>query len=389
MRWGRFFRDLVVQNIGTKIMALLLAIVLYVFVDQQGQETSQVGELTLHFVFDDTNASQYLLLDDQIKLTDLGLKGRREQVVPLARELNQLKRRTIVVTARVLQLVRDDFRIPLSIKLLRAAAILPDEVDIEGELPPAAIEFDTLVRRKMVLRLKRDRNKLTIPKDSNYVPDDGGELVAPRLERETTEVMLVGPQSAFRDDSSELLVELPSFPEVFKAFQAPEPTETVKADGIDWAGSGLQTGLTQHMKIDGEPAETFARNLRLQFNVRERLRPVTQTMDIVLIGELPKGRKLADYTFQGVGGSASTLTSSHLEQGKGPVRINRPGTVLLEQLEKLKLLVDLSAAEFYDEGDSLRVPAYLWMNPPDFDLLGRNLLVMDEGRFLLSYTKKP
>lgn len=387
MKFARTLVRLVTGNAGTKFMALLLALVLYVFVDQQNQETLTISELTLRFVLDEENARHFLLLDDQIALTDLQIKGQRERVAPLARELNQAKLRRILITPRMLRIVRNGFRIPLSTKLLREAAILPPEVEIAGEIPRAEVEFAELARRRMTLAIKPDQEERLGVTGENlaYVPANG-DVVEPRIVRDERTVEVVGPADAFRDDSERLLVLVPDFSEIFRNLRDPEPRMLAPVAGIDWAASGLGVAYLEHVRIDGTPAALFGDKLELSFGVRPHPKVETVDVEILFLGALPDGLDLDQYQFQGVSGGGQTLVSAHLERGRGPVRIERPRTMLPSDLERLKLAVDLAGAEV--DGAELRVPAYLMTTPPDYNLLEQVRLVLQDSAFRLSYTRK-
>ena len=76
MKW---LLGLVTSHLGTKLMALVLAIVLYAFV-HQGLSAEREFDLRLRFVLDPSLDKDYVLMTPRVDVNGLVLQGLREKL---------------------------------------------------------------------------------------------------------------------------------------------------------------------------------------------------------------------------------------------------------------------------------------------------------------------
>jgi len=300
---SQFFRGLLTGNFVSKVVSLLLATVLFVFVQQSISDTQTIEELTIRFELAPSEQAGWVLNNDTVVLKNLRVSGLRKD---LAVEIGSLRRDEFIVTKIVTRRFREKYRgereVPIRIdaELLRAENI-PWEIgeDFQLELKRAGIlsierKRDVTFRPTLSPELKE---YLALDEASQFRATDGGlqvqiEWVQPNGEPITT-ISIGGPTSLLppkieaSDEALPLYIKIGKLSETLRGRTLLQARAPIRIAQIDWAASGISA--PNRLSVRAPIAESTASlsEQTLNFRCGLRLRPIKLSVTLPLTFSIP------------------------------------------------------------------------------------------------------
>jgi hypothetical protein len=357
--WGLF-----AHHIGTKILSLLLAVLLFVFVQQSGRGETVIAEITLRFKLSEELQADYVLLDSEVRLSEVRIQGKRSVIEEVAREYALDNTREVTITRAFLGTHARGNRIEITSRLIRD--IESRQIDVVAGLDGQRIRFDDKVQRAYEVVLAPDQaDKLRLGKDSPYLPmEEDSDSVSVSFSIE--EVLIEGPSSAFTSSNQkQLLIRIP---DLDKALRNKQPADDglvelpVTTDGghVDWVPSGINPDLTGYLVlIDGTREMTdrvFESALQLEFHVRAQV--VSKSLDVGIVVRQSLG---GDFDVLGRDVLSNLMNENDLQKRKVNLPLRMPAALAerLEELGKnLVLVIDVTRGHETETGE-FEVPLYL------------------------------
>lgn len=359
--WG-----VLAHHIGTKILSLLLAILLFVFVQQSGQGEAEIAEITLRFKLSEDLREQYVLLDREVRLSEVRIQGKRSVVDEVAREYALDNTREVTITRAFLGTHARGKRIEITSRLIRDIESRP--IDVVAGLDGQKIRFDDKETRMFDVILAPDQeDKRQLGRDSPYLPaEEDGEFVNVRFSPDR--VRIEGPKSAFtQPPSDKLLVKIPNLDRALRDVREEGdepiiqlPVNTTDEGYVDWKPSGFDLNFLGYLIVNNGTRnmtdEIFEDTLKMQFRVRAQV--VKKTLDNVPIfvrRPLTGGIDLSKWE-----SLSSVVNATDMNRREVSLTLRMPGA-LAERLDQfggnLVLVLDLVRSK-QTETD-LEVPIYL------------------------------
>jgi hypothetical protein len=393
--WGLF-----AHHIGTKILSLLLAILLFVFVQQSGQGEALIAEITLRFKLSEDLRGQYVLLDTEVRLSEVRIQGKRSVVEEVAREYALDNTREVTITRAFLGTHARGDVIEITSRLVRD--IESRDIDVVAGIDGERIRLDDKeVREYKVEVAPGQEEKLQLGKNSPYLPvEEDGELVKVTLVPDN--VRIEGPKSAFRGDTATLLVRIPDLDEALRTVPPAEgdepvielPVDTTPDGYVDWDRSGFNVEFLGYLIVNNGTRDMtdqiFEQTLRMQFRVRAQV--VSKTLDRVPI--VVRRKVDGDVNVAGLNVLSNVVNQTDMDRQEVSLPLRMPAA-LAERLDQfgdnLVLVLDVTRARQTDTSDTdLEVPIYLDFRDRAKGRLEdlRRISIDIEGELTAIFTKK-
>jgi len=259
----RFLVGLFTHHLVTKIVSLLLAIVLFVFVQQSISETQRIERIVIALQLSPEQEKTKVLLNEYVVLRDITVSGLRES---LTREMSALRAQGF----RIEKTIDDDFlkRHPMEDGIVFNAALcreegIPWELGTDFELrieEPPALQIEP--REEITLRptlSEAELKKLDLPADYKFT------RTGPLVWGKPSSIAVSGPSSALpegdRDQPFQLYVKIDLLKNALdQAESLPQAREARSVTGIDWIRSGFKPELHRHIRIE-EPSGMTTENV--------------------------------------------------------------------------------------------------------------------------------
>ncbi|MHC4940177.1 MAG: hypothetical protein ACYTHK_14610 [Planctomycetota bacterium] len=272
-----FLIGLFTHHVVTKIVSLLLAVVLFVFVQQSISETRRIERLVVEFELSAELDKTWVLLDKEVVLTDITVRGLRET---LAREMSALRSKE---GFRIKKIIDEDFiskykpqnGVVINAALCRAEGI-PWELGKDFELrieDAPTLQLFGRVNRTLRPALSPEMTKLLdLPADFKFVRTGDIEFQEPLT------ISVSGPTaalpSAAPDAVLDLFVNIEPLEEELAAVESESEARGLRyvVDSIDWKRSGFDTGLLDHVRAESPAASTQYLHLELTYTVPVEMR---------------------------------------------------------------------------------------------------------------------
>ncbi len=354
------------RHLGTKFLAILLSVILFLFVHEQQQVESTIPQVSLKFRLDKQLVDEYILTRDEVTLQDLRITGKQSDVSRITDAINKSPTREVIITQSFLDTYGKDRTIKLDRNVIRDTAIFGGTVKFSAVSGEKTIEYDELeVVQDVELRLSPDQtDKLNVRRNADYEPTEGDGTKF-QVYFNVKLATIRGPKSLFTSGRPTALYVniLPLDPQpptdgsATSEFEASQPIAS-----IDWNGSGLDSGLLGSAtflvgKGTGVRDVAFTRSLRVLYRVQERAKEVTVTLPILVREPLVEDN--ADRPrLKGWSMNHQLLDLS--DQPKTvSLKLKLPGTLAVQQtfLDSLVLVIDLANAS--KNLDLWRCNAYL------------------------------
>lgn len=312
MKW---FMGLLTRHLGTKFLALLLAILLYAFV-HKGLSAEREFDLRLHFVLDPNLDREYVLMTPRVDVNGLVLQGLREKLD--AWEDGQSKPPEIEIS--VDQAFIDRHRrgdaalvVAMTTRFFENNKIFARAEITALSVPPAGTDLEIDLRREVTFELTigdKEQPRLEIAPGSPFSPVGGsGKRVSPEF-RPDKRVTISGPKRRLlgvKDQNPKLYVMLQDVNLVIEKQLATliksEVTIEAKLQNIDWGLSGLpeNKGDRELLRVEDPPdvtIESLAGETKIAFNIqqaKERVVVKAMRLDFEVPGSALLGDKLKGF----------------------------------------------------------------------------------------------
>ena len=163
----QFLIGLFTDHVVTKIVSLLLAVVLFVFVQQSISETERIEQLVITFELSAELDKTWVLLDERVVIKDLTITGLREA---LARQISALRqgggfRYKKVIDEEFLRLHQPQNGIKITAALCRTEGIpwqLGKDFELKIESPPT-LKIEPRANRTLRPRLSEQTRLEALP----------------------------------------------------------------------------------------------------------------------------------------------------------------------------------------------------------------------------------
>jgi len=300
---SQFVRGLLTGHFVSKVVSLLLAIVLFVFVQQSISDTQTIDELTIRFELAPSEQAGWVLNNSTVVLKNLRVSGLRKH---LAVEIGSLRRDefivTKIVTKRFIEKYRGEREVPIRIdaELLRAENI-PWEFgeDFQLELKHPGI-LDIERRRERTFRptlSPEQQSFLTLDESSQFRAADGGlevqlEWVQPSGEPITT-ISISGPKSLLpervqgSDEALPLYVKIQRLSETLRDLTLLQARAPIRIVQIDWGASGIRNPNRLYVQAPIAESTDSLSSQTLNFRCDLRLRPSKLEVTLPLTFSIP------------------------------------------------------------------------------------------------------
>jgi len=362
MRWLReFFVGLFTRHVGNKILALLLSLGLFGFVQASVSATKEIQRLRLDFVLaeelripPDPARPQYMLTTSQMIFAGLTISGQQSKIEPLAKT-NTL---SLLIDQRILNVYgRPDeygIAIPITPELFRDEALFGKDVrvglsDLNAKLVVNSVDTRT-VRADVVPALQ----------NVTYI-DYEGKLA---FTLNVKQVTIKGPRGAFESTDPRIVVTVPKIEDKIAKVQVPGESGTLKLAGvceIQWEAGGIKPALKDYLRLTSEEfgneamtASRFQERLEVSCAVKKRKKELKlKNVPIEIVYPVQKELDLAkDYS------ALPPFSDSDLSNGYTPeLAVRLPATLEgnKEFLSNLVIVLDAASAE-EDLNDRIKVP---------------------------------
>ncbi|MHC4971480.1 MAG: hypothetical protein ACYTG3_04045 [Planctomycetota bacterium] len=377
MIWLRaFFVGLFTNHLGTKLLALLLSLGLFSFVQFSQQENREIPELELIVTLDSQLHGQYVLLTPRLRIENVAISGPRSRVNSLVRQHLQAPL-PVEINERFLRLHRDRLDIPVTPEFFKDDALWGADIKVDELQSDLKIELDELENRPRVpVAVDPDANRV-LPKDHRYqgtLEDD-----ALRVYASIQQVTLVGPKRVF-GENPRIVVKLPDLAQALNHFDmTKEQDEAPVSDlQIDWEAGDIDPQYVEHLlfsarELGALPSTARAFQSKLEVHCTVLVRKVSKEVSIPIEVRAGKGAENIDDWDSG----GKPILSKDIKErlaGNFPLRMPKSLADDKDFLAKLVLILNVADAEKEDDG-TLRVPVYLDLKgdrrPQDLERLRR------------------
>ena len=370
MIWLRdLFLGIFTRHLGAKLLALLLSVGLFGFVQASLTGTQEIPELNLQFKLGEELENDYVLLSRRFDFKGLKITGMRSKVDPLARVYRGNPVVSLTIDQRFLNLYGnkdkngDVIRIPVDYTLFHDDRLFGKDIAV-GTLPDVSVILDPLVSKKDVRVAISSGVSKVLPPDHEF-----GKLA---LSFNVKSVTLRGPGSAFvaSAEPTVFVSVAPRIEDQLTRFPMPGEKGTVRLSGvvIQWKEGNIVEGFVPFLHIDApelsseplDPAE-FQRRLEVSCDVVKRKAKLTITVPIEIRYPVPRKYDLVD-DWVLFPRNPGTMTSSDLKAGvQQQLDVALPASLKGDKdfLGNLALVLDVAAATEDTEAEILKVPFYL------------------------------
>jgi len=373
MIWLRgFVLGLFTRHLGTKLLALLLSVGLFSFVQFSQMETREVPELDLVVTLDVELQDRFVLLTPRLRVEDLEISGLRSRVNVLARQHLQAPL-PVEINERFLRLHRDGLDIPVNSDFFRDEALWGKDIKVSGLSGDRKIELDDLVEKRVIVTIDSETNRV-LPENHRYQGTLEGDALD--LSVNINQVTVRGPRRAFGKDPK-IVLELPDLAQVLGGFNtAKEQAEAEVGFKVDWTSGDIDDRYTENLLFSERgqqlmTARTFQGALKVLCTVV--VRKTNKEVSIPI--EVRAGKGSVDIDRWEPSGKP-ILTSEFQERWARNFPLRMPKSLAddADFLARLVLIFNVAGTTPNDAG-TLRVPLYLDLKgdrrPQDLERLRR------------------
>jgi hypothetical protein len=396
MSWFQgLFVGLFTRHLTTKLLALLLSIGLFGFVQASLTGTREVTRLNLEVSLAEELRAGYVLLNSKFVVSGLMMRGELSKVDSLARLYRNSFLR-VPIDQRILNVYGRDrnggIEIPIDSNLFRDEVLFGKDITVERLQSDAPILVNKAVD-KATVRVE------VAPKLQSVVHSlyEGQLAFAANM----TVVQLRGPASAFRKDLPVIVVGVRgNVADQISAYPMPGETGTITFPGtmceIQWEDGGIAEPLVAFLRITPEGLTTeltpgeFRQRLEIACKVTKRKEEKRlENVPIEIRYPTPRGEfdLLVGYD------SFPPFTDAALSAGSMPLLDVRMPAALAADTEFLKRLVVVLNAAAAEEGEAnvTKVPFYLDVRDHvrDEDLAKLRQVAITGGVTEAEFRKKP
>ena len=307
MKWAwDFLVGLLTQHVATKILALLLSVVLFAFVQQRLMAEEDLGDLVLRFDVAAEYTERVVILTPMITIPAVRIRGLRTKVAQTLKDSTGREYR-ITIGQKFFDMYGTRRSIAINQEFCHRWNILDPDVEIQSTIPDdAALRIEQMIDLPLFLTLAEGMETNTVlSAESDYEGTlEGGKRVDVRFS--LTDLRLRGPRIAFltepTGDPIQLGLRIGSV-EAYLRDIYPLSGDGMRIDGIDWSASGIETNRVSNMqvRVRGEWVDeaAFVRALRVDFEFAARRLPLDIQPEVQLISGKPGGIDITKYRVVG------------------------------------------------------------------------------------------
>jgi hypothetical protein len=363
-----WFRDLLLgfftRHLGTKLLALLLSVGLFGFVQSSLTGTQQVRQIKLRFSLADALRKKYVLLTEEIGFTGLTITGRRDKVDPLARLYLREPVNNLAINQKFLDVYGEahgeGVRIRIDRDLFADDALFGRDVVVGGLPDSVAVVLDKIDERTASVEVAADMPKeITDPKH-----EYAGSRLA--LQFNVKSVTIEGPASAFTSDTAAVLASVKDIEKLLSSVQVQGELGEAKLSPVQIQWKGIATERLGLLRISapelgGDPMWAREFQQRLVATCQLVKRKVSKSLEAVPIEiryPLPRTFDLVeDYQVYGLI-IDSDLRAGEIQRLEVRLPVSLSGNK--EFLSNLVVVLDVGAATTDPATpESMFVPFYL------------------------------
>lgn len=365
MSW---FQDLFIgfftRHFGTKVLALLLSVGLFGFVQASLTGTQQIASLTLVPSLAEDTRGTYILLSNTFRLDGLTIRGELSKIEPLARLYRGEKRLALPIDAQILSGYPKQpdgvIKIPITPSLFRNEVLFGKDVTVEPLQRTDSIDIATLEDRRARVEVTTELASLT------HADCEGQITFVPNYRS----VSVRGPSVAFPPDKEkELRIVVGvkgNIGDQISASLFQGETGVLSFGGglceIRWPDGNIKPEYVSYLRItpDGNVplgANEFQRMLAVSASATKKKVPVQlKKLPIVILDALPPTVDLDKY--QGFPPFGDLVMKAGVLE---LLDVRMPAVLAGDDAfrENLVVVLDLAAHATDLTGEVLKVPYYL------------------------------
>jgi hypothetical protein len=354
------------RHLRTKVLALLLSVGLFGFVQASLTAVQPIPKLRLRFNLAPELRNDYVLLTEEISFGGLTITGERSKVDPLARVYRGDSVTNLAIDQKFLNvygekgegeqmLIRIDREFFADDRLFTrdiAVGNLPDDV---------TVVLDRIDTRPARVEIAPEVLSVVLPPNHEYEGKEG-KL---DLSLDVTSVMIEGPASAFTAAEPVAVVSVKNIADELSKVQIPGERGEAKLSPVEILWKGIATPRLPQLRITAPgmsrpmSVAEFQERLVVSCKVTKRRKSKSlQRVPIEIRYPLPQTFNVVeDYQVYG-----STIIDGDLREGRmQQLDVRLPTSLIRDEefLANLVVVLDVAAAEVDPATDTMFVPFYL------------------------------
>ncbi len=353
------------RHLGTKVLALLLSLGLFGFVQASLTASREIRQLTLHFNLVGDVREEYVLLTDELVFRGLTITGETSKVDPLARLYKGNPVVNLAIDQRFLNVYGEDYldgkRIRIDLDLFADDALFGRDVTV-GRLPDGV----AVVADKIDTRTARVEAAPDVPA---AITDPNHEYAGTKLALEfnVKSVTIEGPTSAFTTEDPVVLASPKDIVNELSKVQVRGDRGEARLASVDVRWNGIAAARLPLLRIEAPElgggwmsVAEFQQRLVATCAVTKRKVPKSlKDVPIQIRYPTPRLFDLVEH-YQVF---SSTFLDSDLEEGKlQRLEVRLPVSLSENEAfrDNLVVVLDVAAAALDDTAaDTMLVPFYL------------------------------
>jgi len=356
MRWfGNLLLGIFTRHLGTKVLALLLSLGLFGFVQASLTGVREVAQLELRFTLAEDLRSKYILVTEKMTFSGLTMTGLQSKIDPLAKT----SALPLLIDQRVLNVYgrphEDGTAIPIDTKLFQDERLLGKEITVGGLPRDLALIVNTLGDHTVPVEVVPALTKVT----SAYYE---GPL---SFTLNVKQVTLRGPKSAFEAKDPKIVVNVQNIGDRISAQPVPD-SGILKLSGfcdILWKDGGIRPDLVSLLRVTAEGFGTeqllprdFQSRLAISCHVvKKKEATKLEKIPIQIRNPIPQ-----TFDFPNAYTALSGFTDFDLSNGLMPqLNVRLPAALAGNKEFKSNLVVVLDVTEATEDLGRLKVPFFL------------------------------
>ncbi|MCK6459000.1 MAG: hypothetical protein L6Q95_03805 [Planctomycetes bacterium] len=375
MSWfGGFFMGLFTRHLVTKILALLLSIGLFGFVQASLTATQEITRLVLVPSIAEEIRDKYVLLSRPFVVNGLTIRGEQSKVEGLARLYRSTDQR-LPIDQRILrdyERNRSDtgvFEIPIDAKLFRDEVLFGKDVTVERIEAGKVIQVAEIATKPARVEVAAALQGLT------HADYEGKLTFVPNM----TAAEIRGPKHAFLKDTVRIVINVQKIGDRISAAANPivGETGTLAIEGlceIDWKQGDISSDLQEYLRITPEggsplPVTEFRQRLAVSCVVTKRQETITlPEIPIQIRYPMPQTFDLLEHYVMFTPWSDKEMSEGWV---RNQLKVRLPAALRSDEafLKSLVLVLDVATARDQTDlvgargpkelGERLYVPFYL------------------------------
>ncbi|MFI5401700.1 MAG: hypothetical protein ACHQ1G_02110 [Planctomycetota bacterium] len=354
------------RHVRTKVLALLLSVGLFGFVQASLTAVREIPKLRLRFNLAPELRDEYVLLTEEISFGGLTITGERSKVDPLERVYRLDSVTNLAIDKKFLDVYGDEgegeeMLIRIDREFFADDRLFGRDIAV-GNLPDdVAVVLDKIDTRPARVEFAPEVLSVVLPPNHEYEGKPDGKL---DLSLDVTSVMIEGPASAFTADPV-AVVSVKAITDELSKVQIPGERGEAKLSPVEILWKGIATKRLPQLRITAPgmsrpmSVAEFQERLVVSCKVTKRRKSKSlQRVPIEIRYPLPQTFNVVeDYQVYG-----STIIDGDLREGRmQQLDVRLPTSLIRDEefLANLVVVLDVAAAEVDPATETMFVPFYL------------------------------